>query len=101
MKMILDFSLPIEPFNTLVRKGTAGQKVQEVVSAIKPEAVYFTAREGKRGGIMIVDVPDPSKLPALAEPLFLTFDASVQFHPFMTPEDLAKSGLDDLGKRFA
>jgi hypothetical protein len=35
--------------------------------------------------------------PAPAEPLFLAFDAAVSFHPAMTPDDLAKAGLEELG----
>ena len=98
MRMLIEFQLPIEPFNTLVRKGTAGQVIQKILSDVKPEAVYFTAREGKRGGVMIVNLTDPSKIPAIAEPFFLQFDATVAIHPCMTPEDLGKAGLETLGK---
>ena len=101
MRMLVDFRFPLEPFNSMVKNGTAGQKVQQVMGDIKPEAVYFTERDGKRGGTMIVDLPDPSKIPAIAEPLFLAFDAAVNFHPVMTPEDLAKAGLEELGKNYA
>ena len=100
MKMLIDMEFPIEPFNSLVRKGTAGQTIQKVLGDIKPEAAYFMARNGKRGGILVVEVADPSKIPAIAEPLFLYFNASVEFHPFMTPEDLAKAGLEELGKKY-
>lgn len=99
--MIIDFNLPLEPFNSLVKNGTVGQKLQQILEDVKPEAVYFSERNGQRGGIMIVDVADPSKVPAIAEPLFLTFNASVQFHVAITPEDLASAGLDDLGKKWA
>jgi hypothetical protein len=98
--MLVDFQCPLEPFNTLVKKGTAGDVIQKILGELKPEAVYFTAREGKRGGIMVLDVPDPSKLPAIAEPFFLQFHASVAFHPCMTPEDLGKAGLQDMGKKW-
>ncbi len=97
MRMLVDFNFPLEPFNTLVRNGTVGQKIQQILEDIKPEAVYFSERNGKRGGILIVDVADPSKVPAIAEPLFLTFNASVEFHVVMGPEDLARAGLDELG----
>ena len=100
MHMLIDFEFPVEPFNTLVRNGTAGEKIQKVLGDIKPEAVYFTARAGKRGGTMVVDVRDPSKIPAIAEPLFLYFNATVAFHPCMTPDELGKAGLDELGKRY-
>jgi len=98
MRMLIEFQLPIEPFNTLVRKGTAGQVIQKILGDVKPEAVYFTAREGKRGGVMIVNLSDPSKIPAIAEPFFLQFNATVAIHPCMTPEDLGKAGLETLGK---
>jgi len=100
MKMLIDFNFPLEPFNTLVRNGTVGQKIQQILEDIKPETVYFSERGGKRGGIMIVDVADPSKLPAIAEPLFLTFNASVEFCVAMSPEDLGRAGLDELGKKY-
>ena len=50
--------------------------------------------------MLVVDLPDPSKIPALAEPWFLTFQADVEFRIAMTPDDLMKAGLDDLGKQW-
>ena len=101
MRMLVDFNFPLEPFNTLVRNGTVGQKIQQILEDIKPEAVYFSERNGMRGGILIVDVADPSRVPAIAEPFFLTFNASVEFHVVMGPEDLARAGLDELGGKYA
>jgi len=99
--MIVDFNCPLEPFNTLVRSGTIDQKMQEILGDIKPEAIYFSERNGKRGGIMIVDVASPSDVPGIAEPLFLTFNATVEFRVAMTPEDLGAAGLDALGKKWS
>ena len=101
MRMLVDFNFPLEPFNTLVRNGTVGEKIQQILEDIKPEAVYFSERNGMRGGILIVDVADPSRVPAIAEPFFLTFNASVEFHVVMGPEDLARAGLDELGGKYA
>jgi hypothetical protein len=101
MRMLVDFRFPLEPFNSLVKDGTVGQKIEQVMGDIKPEAVYFTERDGKRGGTMIVELSDPSQIPAIAEPLFLAFDAAVSFHPAMTPDDLAKASLEQLGKSYA
>ena len=100
MRMIVDVNFPLEPFNTLVRNGTVGQKIQQILADLKPEAAYFSERNGKRGGIFIVDVSEPSQVPAIAEPFFLTFDASVEFHVAMTPEDLGAAGLDALGEKW-
>ena len=100
MRMIVDVNFPIEPFNTLVRNGTVGQKIQQILTDLKPEAVYFSERNGKRGAILIVDLADSSQVPAVAEPFFLTFDASVEFRVAMTPEDLGAAGLEALGKKY-
>jgi len=100
MRVLLHVKLPHEPFNTAVRKGTAGERIQQILAEIKPEAVYFTEYDGRRGAILIVDVADPSKVPSLAEPFFLSFNADVEFHMVMTPEDLGKSGLDSIGKKW-
>jgi hypothetical protein len=48
--------------------------------------------------MLIVDLPDPSKIPALAEPWFLTFEADVEFQVVMS---LKRAGLDELGKQWS
>ena len=101
MRMLVHAKLPHEPFNAAVRNGTAGKTIERILAETKPEAVYFTEYDGRRGAIMIVDVADPSKVPALAEPWFLTFNADVKFRACMTPDDLKKAGLDALGKKWA
>ena len=100
MRILVHAKLPHEPFNTLVRNGTAGEKIQAVVAAIQPEAIYFTEFDGMRGCIAIVNLADASRIPSIAEPFFLTFNANVTFHPVMLPEDLGKAGLEELGKKW-
>jgi hypothetical protein len=101
MRMILLISVPHESFNAAVKDGTAGQKLGRIIDDAKPEAIYFTEQHGARGAIMIVDLADPSKIPALAEPWFLTFNARVEFRVVMSPDDLQKAGLDELGKKWS
>jgi len=101
MRMLLHVEFPLEPFNAAVRDGTVGQKIQRILEAIKPEAVYFSEQDGKRGGTLVVNVKDPSEVPKLAEPWFLTFNAEVRFRIAMTPEDLARGNLGALGKKWA
>ncbi len=101
MRMLLQVKIPHKEFNAAVKDGTAGQKLKRILEETKPEAVYFTEHNGQRGAIMIVDVKDPSMVPTFAEPWFLTFNADVEFHIAMTPDDLGRAGLDALGKRWA
>jgi hypothetical protein len=100
MRILLHIRLPHEPFNTAVRNGTVGKTMERILADTKPEAVYFTEYGGKRGAILIVDVADPSRMPAVAEPWFLQFNADVSFHAVMTPDDLGRAGLDALGKKW-
>ena len=71
-----------------------------IIQETKPEAIYFTEQQGGRGAVMIVDMSGPSKIPALAEPWFLTFNASVEFRVVMTPDDLKKASLEEVGKKW-
>jgi len=101
MRMLLQVRIPHKEFNAAVRDGTAGQKLNRILEETKPQAVYFTEFNGQRGAIMIVDLEDPSKVPTFAEPWFLTFNADVEFHAVMTPDDLRRAGLDALGKKWS
>jgi hypothetical protein len=101
MRILLKVSFPHKPFNAVVKDGTAGAKLNKILEAQKPEAAYFTELDGRRTGIFVVDVADPSKIPAFAEPWFLTFEADVEFRTVMTPDDLKRAGLDELGKKWA
>jgi hypothetical protein len=98
MRMLVIVDIPHEPMNGYVRDGSAGPKIQRILEHSKPEAVYFTEREGRRGAILVVDMDDSSQIPFYAEPWFLTFKAQCEFRIAMTPEDLGKSDLAALGK---
>jgi hypothetical protein len=101
MRMLLKVKFPLESFNTAVKDGSIGKKMKAILEVMKPEAAYFTEVDGHRGGIMVVNVENSSQVPVLAEPWFLTFNAECEFRVAMTPEDLAKAGLEALGKKWA
>ena len=95
MKMLVNVICPIEPFNSMVKNGTAGEVIGRVLEEIKPESIYFTEIDGHRGAVMVVEVSDASAVPSIAEPWFLNFEANCEFRIAMSPEDLMKA---DLGK---
>jgi hypothetical protein len=98
MRILLTAKMPHEPFNAAVKEGIAGEKLTRILDAIKPEAVYFTDQDGVRTALVVVELADASKIPALAEPWFQTFHADVRLQVVMTPDDLKKAELDKLGK---
>jgi hypothetical protein len=100
MRMLLEVRMPHEPFNAAVKDGSAGKKLTTILEALKPEAVYFTELYGQRGAIILLNVDDPAQIPAIAEPFFLQFEADVEFHIVMSPADLQRAGLEELGKQW-
>ena len=100
MRFVMKVGFPVETFNKAVRDGSAGQKIGKILEDAKPEAVYFCADNGSRGALIVLDMKETSEMPKFAEPWFLNFDATVEFLPVMTPEDLGKAGLDDLTKKW-
>jgi len=101
MKFIAYISLPAHKFNETLRDGSAGKKLGRILEETKPEAAYFTSKDGTRGGYVVYNISQASEIPRLAEPWFLSFEATVEFMPVMIPEDLQKSGLEDLAKKWA
>jgi hypothetical protein len=44
MRMLMHVQFPVEPFNTAVRDGSAGQKIQKILEAVKPEAAISPSK---------------------------------------------------------
>jgi len=100
MRLLLSVTFPPEPFNTLVKEKRAGRILNRILNELKPEAAYFTEQDGSRGGILVINLPEPSRVPFFAEPFFLNFNAECRFRIAMTAEDLAKAELDELGEHW-
>ena len=92
MRFIVKCEIPIEAGNSAITDPEFGRKMEAVLKEVKAEAAYFTAVNGCRGGYIIVNMDDPSQMPAIAEPFFLWFNARLEFMPVMVPSDLAKAG---------
>jgi len=101
MRMLMHVKLPHDEFNDAVREGEAGRMIDKIIEDAAPEAIYFTEYEGQRGAIMVVNLKDASDVPKYAEPWFLGFNADVEFHVAMTPDELRKARLDKLGKKWS
>ena len=102
MRVLLKLSFPVEIGNEAVANGTLSKTIQSILAEQKPEAVYFFAQDGKRGGFLIVDMKDTSEIPAYAEPWFLAFNANIEVHPVMNAEDLARAtpAIEQAAKKY-
>jgi hypothetical protein len=90
MRMMVKVSIPVEGGNAAIKNGSLMTLVQKFLVERKPEAAYFYADEnGNRSGFMVIDLKDPSEIPAITEPWFLGLNAQVKFFPVMNAQDLA------------
>lgn len=100
MRYLMQVTPDPKKFNEALKEGTANQTMGRILETIRPEAVYFAEVGGNRTCLCVVDIPDASRIPTYAEPFFLAFDSKVEFHVCISPEELRKAGLEDLGKKW-
>ena len=98
MRFLVKTTMPTEVGNAAIRDGSMGQKIMRILEEQKPEAVYFVEEGGQRTQYLVINVDSVNQLPSIAEPWWLTFGGSVEFHPAMTPKDLEQAGLEDISK---
>ena len=103
MRFLIKVNIPVEAGNKLAKAGKLGSTLQSILADLKPEAAYFIEEHGQRTPILICQMNDTSQIPSIAEPFFLAFNASVEIHPVMLPEDLAKtaSSIETAVKKYS
>jgi hypothetical protein len=101
MRILFRITIPVEPFNTLARAGVVAQKMGAILEATKPESIYFTGSGSGRGAVVVYNAEDGSRIPALVEPWILTLNAQIEYSVAITPDELMRSGLDELVRKWA
>ena len=94
MRFIAKIRFPVDTGNEALKDPEFGAKIQHLLTDMNAEAAYFTTIDGQRGGYVIVNIDEASRIPALAEPWFQWLEADVEFLPCMLPEDLGAAGGD-------
>jgi len=92
MRFLVKVNIPVESGNAAAKAGKLGATIQSILDDLKPETVYFTDDNGQRTAFLFLQMQDASQIPAIAEPWFLAFNAGIEIHPVMVPDDLAKAG---------
>ncbi len=97
MRTLLKITVDVNAGNKAVIDGTLGTTIQNLIQTLKPEADYYFSENGTRAAYIFFDMKDVSDIPVIAEPLFIQFNAKVEFIPAMNGVDL-KKGLDRWAK---
>jgi hypothetical protein len=95
MRVMARVSMPVEAGNQAIRDGRLAATMQQAAERWKPEAMYFTAFDGRRTAFLVFDLPESLDIPAFAEPIFQELGAQVDIVPAMNGDDLER-GLAQL-----
>ena len=102
MRMMIKFSFPVDAGNAAIRTGKVEKVFQQLIEDLKPEAAYFHAVDGDRGGFFVVNMQESSQIAEIAERLFFGVSAKIELLPVMTADDLRKglSGVQATIQRY-
>ena len=100
MRMLMRVQMEVESANRAIEDGSFAQIMEGVMRDLQPEAVYFTAQDGKRTGFIVFDLKDVSDIPVVAEPFFTNVQAKIDLSPVMTPADV-QAGLEKAARAAA
>jgi hypothetical protein len=90
MRVMIRFAFPAEAGNAAIRTGKVEKVFQQIMEDLKPEAAYFHAVDGDRGGFFVFDMQESSQLAEIAERLFFGLNAKIEAIPVMAADDLRK-----------
>jgi hypothetical protein len=93
MRIMVRFSFAVDAGNAAIRMGKLEKVFQQLAEDLKPEAAYFHAVDGDRGGFFIINMADSSQIADTAERLFFGVNAKIELIPVMTADDLRKGLL--------
>src|SRR5215471_11832832 len=97
MRFMIQFSIPTQYGNEIVRSGKVEKIFKKLGEDLKPEAMYFYPADGLRSGSIFIQSNDPGLCVAVGERLWFGLHAQVKITPVMNGDDLGK-GLSELGK---
>ncbi|MER7703170.1 hypothetical protein ABTX81_09760 [Kitasatospora sp. NPDC097605] len=97
MRALLEIELDTQTANRAIADGAITARFNQIMADLRPEAAYAFPRHGRRCQIVVVDVPDEAAVVKICEPFWLEFNAHIDMHICMTPDDL-QEGLGRLDR---
>jgi hypothetical protein len=98
MRMVMTMQMDTEAASRAIQDGRMGKVMDSMMERFRPEAVYYTTRDGMRTAYVFFDLDEPARMIEMAEPLFESLKAKIDFAPAMTADDV-RQGIGRLPKR--
>jgi hypothetical protein len=95
MRFMVEFSVPTQHGNEVVRSGKIDKVFKKLGEEFKPEAMYFYPADGLRAGCIFLQADNPAMCAAIGERLWFGLQAQIKVTPVMNAEELRK-GLSDI-----
>jgi hypothetical protein len=91
MHFLAKIAIPTESGNKFVSGKDFNQKMDTLMSELKPEAAYFCIENGMRTIFAVVNMDGGHEFAAKAEPFWLALNANIEFMPAMTAQEFSKA----------
>lgn len=91
MHFLARITIPNESGNKFIGAKDFSEKMDGLMANLKPEASYFCIDHGKRTIYSLINVDSSADIPKMIEPLWLSFNADVEFIPAMTQQEFGKA----------
>ena len=82
--VLIESEHPVESGNAAAKAESLVRLSNRILADLKPETALLYRHNGQRTGFIFLDMQDASQIPAIAEPWFLAFNASLEIHPVDT-----------------
>ncbi|WP_326798256.1 hypothetical protein OG946_25050 [Streptomyces sp. NBC_01808] len=96
MRVLLTAQMDTEKANQAITDNTLPKTMSSLLEQVKPESVFFGAKDGVRTVFIVFDLKEPSDMPSVAEPLFQELGAKVTVMPVMNFDEV-RAGLQKYG----
>jgi hypothetical protein len=91
MRFLVKAAVPVEIGNLIFKNPDFCRAVEELLADVKPDQAYLGVENGRRCFFLILELTDSQHIPRVAEPLWQSFNAEVEFVPLMDLGELARA----------
>ncbi|MEK2646036.1 DUF3303 family protein [Bdellovibrio sp. BCCA] len=91
MHFLAKITIPTEGGNKFVSSKNFNERMDDLMSGLKPEAAYFCVADGHRTIFALVNLDSAADIPRAIEPFWLAMGANVDLIPAMTQAEFGKA----------